>query len=126
MAEKHRILLVDDEPSVVKIVSRRLEGEGFDVLVAMDGQEGLMKAQCERPDLIVLDVKLPKLTGYELCAALKRDPRYQKIPVIMFTAKATEHDEKLAMESGANAFVQKPFRAQELLERIRALIELSV
>lgn len=126
MAEKRRILLVDDEPSVVKIVGKRLEVEGFDVLIAMDGQEGLMKAQSERPDLIILDLMLPKLNGYELCSKLKQDARYQKIPVIMFTAKAKEQDEQLGMECGANAFVRKPFRAQELLEHIRTLMGLSV
>ena len=122
MAEKHRILLVDDEPSIVKMVGKRLEIEGFDVLIAMDGQDGLSKAQTERPDLIVLDLMLPKLNGYEVCTMLKQDARYQKIPVVLFTAKAQEKDEKLGMECGANAYVRKPFRAQELLEKIRALL----
>ncbi len=123
MAGKPRILLVDDEPNIVKMVGKRLEVAGFDVLVALDGQEALAKAQQERPDLIVLDLMLPKLNGYEVCTRLKQDPRYQQIPIVMVTAKAQEKDEKLGMECGANAFVRKPFRAQELLERIRALIE---
>ena len=125
MAERHRILLVDDEPSIVKMVGKRLEIEGFDVLIAMDGQDGLSKAQTERPDLIVLDLMLPKLNGYEVCTMLKQDARYQKIPVVLFTAKAQEKDEKLGMECGANAYVRKPFRAQELLEKIRSLIAAS-
>ena len=122
MAEKRRILLVDDEPSIVKMVGKRLEVEGFDVVVAMDGQDGLTKAQAEHPDLIVLDLMLPKLNGYEVCTMLKQDARYQKIPIILFSAKAQEKDEKLGMECGANAYVRKPFRAQELLEKIRALL----
>jgi len=122
MAEKHRILLVDDEQSIVKMVGKRLEVEGFEVLIAMDGQDGLSKAQAEHPDLIILDLMLPKLNGYEVCTMLKQDARYQKIPVILFTAKAQEKDEKLGIECGANAYVRKPFRAQELLERIRALL----
>ena len=122
MAERQRILLVDDEPSIVKMVGKRLEVEGFDVLIAMDGQEGLMKARAELPDLIVLDLMLPKLNGYEVCMMLKQDGRYQKIPIVLFTAKTQEKDEKLGMECGANAYVRKPFRAQELLEKIRALI----
>ena len=122
MSEKHRILLVDDEPSIVKMVGRRLEVEGFDVAVAMDGQEGLAKAQAEHPDLIILDLMLPKLNGYEVCTMLKQDTRYQKIPIVMFTAKAQDKDEKLGMECGANAYVRKPFRAQELLEKIRGLL----
>ena len=122
MADKPRILLVDDEPSIVKMVGKRLEVGGFDVLIAMDGQEGLDKARAERPDLIVLDLMLPKLNGYEVCTMLKQDTRYQGIPVVLFTAKAQEKDEKLGMECGANAYVKKPFRAQELLEKIRALL----
>ena len=124
MAEKHRILLVDDEPSIVKMVGKRLEVEGFEVLIAMDGQEGLSKAQADNPDLIVLDLMLPKLNGYEVCTMLKQDARYQKIPVVLFTAKAQEKDEKLGMECGANAYVRKPFRAQELLDTIRSLLGL--
>ena len=124
MAEKHRILLVDDEPSIVKMVGKRQEVEGFDVVVAMDGQEGLTKAQTEHPDLIVLDLMLPKMNGYEVCTMLKQDARYQKIPVVLFTAKAQEKDEKLGMECGANAYVRKPFRAQELLDTIRSLLGL--
>ena len=122
MAEKHRILLVDDEPSIVKMVGKRLEVDGFEVLLAMDGQEGLHKARTEHPDLIVLDLMLPKLNGYEICTMLKQDARYQKVPIVLFTAKAQEKDEKLGMECGANAYVRKPFRAQELLDKIRALL----
>ena len=122
MAEKHRILLVDDEPSIVKMVSKRLEVEGFEVLIAMDGREGLVKAQAENPDLIILDLMLPKLNGYEVCAMLKQDTRYQRIPIVLFTAKAQDKDEQLGMECGANAYVRKPFRAQELLEKVRSLI----
>ena len=122
MAEKARILLVDDEPSIVKMVGKRLEVEGFDVLMAMEGEEGLAKARAEQPDLVILDLMLPKLNGYEVCTMLKQDPRYQKILIILFTARAQEKDEKLGMECGADAYVRKPFQAQELLEKVRALI----
>ena len=122
MADKPRILLVDDEPSIVKMVGKRLEVEGFDVLVAVDGQEGLTKARAERPDLIVLDLMLPRLNGYEVCTMLKQDARYQRIPIVLFTAKTQDKDEKLGMECGADAYVRKPFRAQELLDKIRSLL----
>ena len=125
MSEKPRLLLVDDEPSIVKMVGKRLEVEGFDVIVAMDGEEGLTKAQTEHPDLIILDLMLPKLNGYEVCTRLKRDTSYQKIPIVLFTAKAQNKDEALGMECGANAYVRKPFRAQELLEKIRTLLAAS-
>lgn len=123
--KKPRVLLVDDEPSIVKMVGKRLEVEGFEVLVAIDGRAGLAKAQAEHPDLIILDLMLPKLNGYEVCTLLKQDTRFQKIPVILFTAKAQDKDEKLGMECGANAYVRKPFQAQELLGKIRSLIEAS-
>ena len=122
MAEKSNILLVDAEPSIVKMVGKRLDVEGFEVLVAVDGQDGLAKARAQSPDLIVLDLMLPKLNGYEVCTMLKQDARYQKIPIVLFTAKTQDKDEKLGMECGANAFVRKPFRAQELLDKIRSLL----
>jgi DNA-binding response OmpR family regulator len=122
MSERFRILLVDDEPSIVKMVGKRLEVEGFDVLIATDGQEGLTQARSVSPDLIVLDLMLPKMNGYEVCTMLKQDARYQRIPIVLFTAKAQEKDEKLGMECGANAYVRKPFRAQELLDTIRTLL----
>ena len=122
MSDKAKILLVDDEPSIVKMVGKRLEVEGFDVLVAMDGQDGLKKAQTDAPALIILDVMLPKLNGYEVCTMLKQDTRYQTIPVIMFTAKAQDKDEKLGLECGANLYMRKPFKAKELLENIRMLL----
>lgn len=123
MSDKKRVLLVDDEPSIVKMVGKRLEVEGFEVLVAMDGQDGLKKAQTEAPDLVILDLMLPKLNGYELCTMLKQDARFQKIPVVMFSAKAQEKDERLGRECGADAYVRKPFQAPELLAQIRKLIE---
>lgn len=122
MVTKHKILIVDDEPSIVKMVGKRLEVEGFDVLVAMDGQEGLLKAQTESPDLIVLDLMLPKLNGYEVCTLLKQDARYQKIPIMLFTAKAQARDEQLGKECGANAYMRKPFQGKELVDTIRGLL----
>jgi DNA-binding response OmpR family regulator len=122
MADKPRILLVDDEPSIVKMVSKRLEVEGFEVLVATDGQQALQRAQTDNPDLLILDLMLPKLNGYEVCTMLKQDTRYQKIPIVMFTAKAQDRDEKLGRECGADAYIRKPFQSQELLETIRSLV----
>ena len=121
--KKLRILLVDDEPSIVKMVGKRLEVEGFEVTVAMDGQEGLQKAQSQQQDLIILDLMLPKLNGYEVCGLLKRDSRYEKIPIIMLSARAQEKDEKEGLAAGANAFMTKPFKSQELVERIKALLQ---
>ena len=122
MAEKPRILLVDDEPSIVKVVTKRLEVEGYEVLIAMDGQEALRLAQQAHPALIILDIMLPKLNGYEVCRLLKFDQKFQHIPILMFTAKAQEKDEELARECGADAYLRKPFKAPELLEHMATLL----
>ena len=118
----HRILLVDDEKDLLELVKVRLEANGFDVMTARDGLEALEKARGEKPDLVILDVMLPKLNGYEVCTLLKQDPRYQNIPIVLFTAKTQEEDEKTGVGCGANAYVRKPFQPQELLDKIRSLL----
>ena len=125
MAGKARVLIVDDEPSILKMVGKRLEVEGFEVQVAMDGQEGLAKAQAEPPDLIILDLMLPKLNGYEVCTRLKQDVQYRKIPIMLFTAKAQPKDEQLGLECGADAYLRKPFQAKELVDKLRSLLAKS-
>ncbi len=122
MVDKRRILLVDDEPNIVKIISRRLMAEGFEVSVAMDGIIALEKARAEKPNLILLDVMLPKLSGYDVCRQLKQDMRYKNIPIIMLTALAHESDEEFGLEVGADAYIRKPFKAQQLLQKIEELI----
>lgn len=123
MEDRPKILLVDDEPSLVKIVSRRLEAEGFTVSVAMDGEEALSQVVAQNPRLIILDVMLPKLTGYEVCKKLKADPKYKHIPIVLFTAKVQARDEMVGFEAGADAYVRKPFRAPELIEKITTLLQ---
>ncbi|MDP3730367.1 MAG: response regulator [Candidatus Omnitrophota bacterium] len=117
-----RILLVDDERDLVMAVKFRLEESGYEVSVAADGQEGLDKARNEKPDLILLDLMLPKMNGYKVCGLLKADARYSKIPVIMFTARAQETDRKLSEEVGADAYITKPFEPGILLNKIKSLI----
>jgi len=120
--ERRRVLLVDDEPSIVKVVGKRLELAGFEVLVAMDGREALSKAKLGRPDAIILDLMLPNVSGLEVCAALKGDPTSQRIPVIIFTGKGQELDEKLCRECGADAYISKSHRPAELIEQLEALL----
>ena len=119
---KWRVLLVDDDPSIVKVVGKRLEVSGFEVLVAVDGQEALTKAQLGNPHVIILDLMLPTLSGFEVCAALKKDPRTQPIPVIIFTAKGQEMDETLCREIGATAYLSKSLQGKALIEQIEALV----
>jgi DNA-binding response OmpR family regulator len=120
--QKTKILLVDDEPIIVKTVQKRLEVEGYEVLVAADGLEALEKTRTLKPDLIVLDLMLPKMDGYQVCGRLKKDPRYSKIPIVMYTARAQEVDVKLGLECGADAYIKKPFNSRELLDKIKALL----
>ncbi len=121
--ETKRILIVDDEESIVKLVKMYLEHHDYEVITANDGQVGLEKAKTEKPDLIVLDLMLPKIDGYKVCGLLKRDARYAKTPVIMFTAKAQEKDVKLGEEVGADAYITKPFEPEILLAKINELLK---
>ena len=119
---KKKILLVEDEPLQYLTVRDRLEFEGYEVIVAVDGQEGLAKARAEKPDLIILDLMLPKMDGYKVCGLLKADTRYNKIPIIILTARAQETDEKLGYECGADSFVTKPFQNELILNKVKGLL----
>jgi two-component system, OmpR family, alkaline phosphatase synthesis response regulator PhoP len=119
---KKRILIVDDEKDLVYGVSLQLETSGFEVLVAYDGQEGLDKARKEKPDLIILDLMLPKIDGFKVCRMLKFDEKYKKIPIILFTVRAQESDKQTAAEVCADAYITKPFEPQVLLDKIEELL----
>lgn len=122
MADK-RILLVDDETQLVEMVKMRLEANNYQVLCAYDGQEALDKARKEKPDLIILDLMLPKIDGYKVCRMLKFDEKYKNIPVILFTARAQETDVNLGKEVGADAYITKPFDPPALLAKIKELLK---
>lgn len=121
--DKKRILIVDDEEDILKVLKFRLEANNYEVLSASDGQEGLTKARTEKPDLMILDLMLPKLDGYKVCRMLKFDETYKTIPIIMFTARAQKEDEGLGKEMGADAYITKPFEPEVLLEKIRELLK---
>ncbi|MCX5698451.1 MAG: response regulator [Candidatus Omnitrophica bacterium] len=116
------ILVVDDEPQLVDLVKMRLEANNYLVLTADDGQEALEKARQDKPDLIILDLMLPKMDGYKVCGLLKADARYNKIPIILFTARAQESDRKTGKDVGADAYITKPFEPQTLLGAIKELL----
>jgi two-component system alkaline phosphatase synthesis response regulator PhoP len=126
MTKKKKILVVEDEAELTGAIQIRLEQAGYEVLIAYDGQEALEKARTENPDLIVLDLMLPKIDGYKVCRLLKFDGKYKKIPVVMLTARAQEKDENLGYEVGADAFITKPFKYQVLLAKIAELLGDSV
>lgn len=115
---KAKILLVDDEPGILMMVKRRLEFEGYEVTAVMNGEEALRSAREFRPDLVVLDVMLPGLDGYEVCRRIKADERL-RMPVVMLSAMTQQKDERAGFECGADAYIRKPFRAAELLDRIK-------
>jgi DNA-binding response OmpR family regulator len=117
-----RILVVDDEIQLITMVQMRLEANGYEVITANDGQEGLEKAKTENPDLIMLDVMMPKMDGYKVCGLLKNDARYSKIPVILFTARAQQNDKDVGTEVGADAYITKPFEPPVLLGKIQELL----
>jgi two-component system sensor histidine kinase/response regulator len=121
-SSKGRILVVDDDRIIVEILSQSLSLAGYEVITAADGQEGLELARELRPDLVLLDVMMPRLDGYSVCSELKKDPGTQFIPVIILTA-LTDRDDKLkALEAGADEFIRKPPDRQELLIRIKSLL----
>lgn len=122
MSKKQRILIVEDETGLVEMMKMRLEAADFEVISAYDGQEGLDVAKKEKPDLVILDLMLPKMDGYKVCGLLKKDARYARIPVIIFTAKAQEEDIKLGQEVNADVYITKPFDSNLLLQKIKELL----
>lgn len=119
---RRKILIVDDEPYLVMALKIRLENVGYDVITASDGVEGLDKAQGENPDLIILDVMMPKKSGYQVCQTLKSDDQYKHIPIIMLTAKGQRSDKEWGEKAGADTYITKPFDDSELLLKIKELL----
>jgi len=117
-----KILIVDDEVDLVETVRFPLEMEGYHVLVSYNGEDALNQARKENPDLILLDLMLPKLDGYKVCRLLKFDDRYKHIPILMLTAKTQEKDKALGMETGANEYITKPFEMDDLLKKVKAYL----
>jgi len=119
---KGRILVVDDEIYIVHILDFSLGMEGYEVLTALDGEQALEKARAEKPDLIVLDIMMPKLDGYETCKLLKAEAGTKDIPVILLSAKGRNVDQKIGFEVGADDYITKPFSPRKLVERINAIL----
>lgn len=120
---KKRILLIEDEEDMVFALKMQLEAHNFEVVTAKDGQEGLNKARRENPDLILLDVMLPKLYGYNVCRMLKFDAKYKHIPIVLFTSRVQKEDEKIGLEVGADAYITKPFDPPTLIKKIEELLK---
>ena len=119
---KGKILVVDDEIYIVHILDFSLGMEGYDVVTALDGEQALEKVKSEKPDLIVLDIMMPKLDGYEVCKTIKSDPATKQIPVILLSAKGRNVDQKMGFDVGADDYITKPFSPRKLVERINQLL----
>lgn len=120
--DKKTILVVEDERSLVDVLTYNLGKEGFDVISATDGQDGLRRAQSTLPDLVVLDLMLPVIDGLQVCRELRSDPRTQNIRILMLTARSEEVDEIVGFSMGADDYVTKPFKVKPLIHRIKALL----
>lgn len=140
MSDKGRILVVDDDRSLVRVAQGVLQKEGFEVLTAFDGLEGLQKAQAEKPDVIILDITMPKMDGYQVCSRLQQDPNTRQIPVVFLTAKGQgrerttyrerpilvgDRDAARGFEAGAMQFLTKPVTAKDLVEKVESLVWFS-
>ena len=122
MANK-KILVVEDEPDMGALLKTRLENKSYEVIVAVDGKEGFDKAKTEKPDLVIMDLMLPKVDGFWICNILKHDKRYCEIPIIILTARSAKTDMELANECGANCYMIKPFEFDELMRNIEKLLK---
>ena len=113
-----QILIVDDDPNIVALLKTFIKPLGHDVVSSSDGMSGLQMARTIKPALILLDVMLPKLDGYKICRFLKFDENYRQIPIIMLTAKSDSHDEEIGMQTGADAYITKPFTKDDIIQTI--------
>ena len=120
MDQKKRVLIVEDEKNIVDIIRFNMDREGYDVLEAYDGETGLALARAEKPDLILLDVMLPKMIGFDVCKTLREEG--DNVPIIILTAREEEEDKILGLEIGADDYITKPFSMRELIARVRANI----
>jgi len=117
-----KILIADDHAEVVELVRVTLEGEDYEIVDASNGKEALKKARLEKPDLVLLDVVMPKMDGFEVCRKLKKDPQTKEIPIIMLTAKAQEVEKEKGREVGASDYITKPFSPSALLTKIEEIL----
>jgi DNA-binding response OmpR family regulator len=120
-----RILLADDEPNLVWAVQRSLSDEGYEVLTARDGIEALALAERQHPDLIILDITMPRLDGLQVCQRLRRDPELAAVPILFLTARSAVEDRIIGIDEGADDYLSKPFDLRELKARIRGILRRS-
>ena len=118
----YKVLAVDDEADVVELVAFNFKAAGYEVITASNGDEALLKARTTSPSIVLLDAMLPGIDGFEVCRLLRRDPTTSGLPIIMLTARATELSRAVGLESGADAYITKPFSPRELVVRANNLL----
>jgi DNA-binding response OmpR family regulator len=117
-----KVLIVDDEPNIVISLEFLMKREGFEVSIARDGEEALNKVEESRPDLMLLDVMMPKRSGYEVCQQLRSDPAHAGIKIIMLTAKGRDTEVAKGLDLGADAYMTKPFSTKDLVVQVKSLL----
>ena len=117
-----KILIVDDEADIIEILKFVLEAQGYECVTAMDGEAGLNLAREINPDLIILDVMMPKMNGYKISRLLKFDEKYKNIPILMITARSQEEDKALGEETGADEYITKPFEVDYVVEKVKSYL----
>lgn len=122
MGKAKKIVVAEDNPDMRKILSMRLEINNYLVIMAEDGEVALEKVKQERPDLLILDLMMPKMNGFEVCRMLKFDDKYKNIPIIVLSSLDQQQDREKAIENGADAYFIKPFDLELLLSKIKSLI----
>lgn len=123
MGEAKKILIVDDEQDIVETLKFMLEAEGYECFCAYDGENGLTLAKEIIPDLMILDVMMPKINGYKISRLLKYDTKYKDIPIIMVTARSQEEDKLIGQETGVNEYITKPFELDDIIKKVKEYLE---
>jgi DNA-binding response OmpR family regulator len=122
MATANKILVIDDEPEITEIINAFLSNAGYKVEIENSAVEGLAKAKAAKPDIILLDIMMPVMDGYEVCAQLKKDPKTAQIPVLFLTGKDAKDDGGMSFQSGGDLFIKKPFSCERLLNMVKMVL----
>jgi DNA-binding response OmpR family regulator len=117
-----RILIVDDEPNIVLSLEFLMQHEGWETVIARDGEAALDALGMEKPDLVILDVMLPRMSGFDVCERIRSDPRWRDVRILMLTAKGRETEIARGMRAGADAYVTKPFSTKDLVAQVRGML----
>lgn len=122
MATANKILVIDDEPEITEIINAFLSNAGYKVEIENSAVEGLAKAKSYKPDIILLDIMMPVMDGYEVCAQLKKDPKTAQVPVLFLTGKDAKDDGGMSFQSGGDLFIKKPFSCERLLNMVKMVL----